>query len=77
MKTYIYTDLENKPKRLLSNIPAQHLYLRMATDPDAISDQLEKIKTAELSHLFVVSGPKNAEKYLEIVSYSKYSTLLI
>ncbi|KAK2171502.1 hypothetical protein NP493_1059g00000 [Ridgeia piscesae] len=57
-------DLDNKPKRLLRNIPAQHLYMRMATTNDEIVKQLEKIKSAELHHLFLACSSANADVYL-------------
>ena len=67
--TVYFADLDNKPKRLLRNIPAQHLYLRMATTPEGIADQLEKIKAVELQHLFLASSKIHAEDYLGIVCY--------
>ena len=66
-----FLDLDNKPKRLLRNIPAQHLYLRMATTDDEIVDQLEKIKAVELQHLFLASSNVHAERYLGMVYLRK------
>ena len=63
-----FQDLDNKPKRLLRNIPAQHLYLRMATNDDEIMEQLEKIKAVELQHLFLASSNVHAERYLGMVN---------
>ena len=66
---FAFVDLDNKPKRLLRNIPAQHLYLRMATTEDEIVDQLEKIKAVELQHLFLACSNVHAERYLGMVYF--------
>ena len=62
-------DLDNKPKRLLRNIPAQHLYLRMAVTEDGIRDQLEKIKSAELHYLFLACSSHSANDFLGQVNF--------
>ena len=72
-----FADLDNKPKRLLRNIPAQHLYLRMATTPEEIAEQLEKIKAVELQHLFLASSKIHAEDYLGIVCYLLKNTAMV
>ena len=68
----ITTDFDDKPKRLLRNIASQHMYLRMPSDADGISVQLEKIKAAELTHLFLVCSETNANHYLSQVSTSSW-----
>lgn len=68
-------DLDNKPKRLLRNIPAQHLYLRMATEDSSLRKQLDKIKSADLNYLFLACSMANAKKYLKLVSSSNFFLL--
>lgn len=60
-------DLDKKPKRLLRNIPAQHLYLRMAITGDEIDTQLDKVKSAELVYLFLACSKHHAQEYLKKV----------
>ena len=70
----MFIDLDDKPKRLLRNLPAQHLYLKMALTDDEINKQLDKIKSAELLHLFLACTAHRADKYLSLV---RYRTILL
>ena len=70
-------DLDDKPKLLLRNIPAQHLYLRMATGTRAIKEQLLKFRQAELSHIFLACNSSSAEEFIHLVSIATSHSLYV
>ena len=62
------TDLDNKPKRYLRNLPVQHMYQRMPDDEASIEKQLDLLKNLDLSHILLASNSDNAAEYLGKVS---------
>lgn len=61
-------DLQNVPRRVLTDIPTEHMYLRMAETDIELVNQVQRIKDLELANFFLVSNDTNAEKFLGQVS---------
>ncbi|XP_046565888.1 ionotropic receptor 25a-like [Haliotis rubra] len=57
-------DIQNTPRRVLTNVPAQHLYVRQTSDQEETKRQLKMLQDIEIKNIFIISNVDNAEKFL-------------
>ncbi|ESO98323.1 hypothetical protein LOTGIDRAFT_159123, partial [Lottia gigantea] len=61
-------DIQNTPRRILTNVPAQHLYVRMSSDPTETKRQVEMLKRIEIKNIFIIGNSRKAPDFLEVAN---------
>ncbi|KAK6185015.1 hypothetical protein SNE40_007344 [Patella caerulea] len=61
-------DIQNTPRRILTNVPAQHLYVKMKDDLQETQKQVEMLKRVEIANIFIIGSRENAPKFLEVAN---------
>ncbi|XP_055955911.1 ionotropic receptor 25a isoform X2 [Patella vulgata] len=61
-------DIQNTPRRILTNVPAQHLYVKMSDDTTVTRTQIEMLKKIEIRNIFIIGNSRNAPIFLEVAN---------
>ena len=56
------------PKRILTGVPAQHLYLDIMGDKETLTKQLDTLKKLEINVFFVIADTNAISQLMELVS---------
>ncbi|CAL1539208.1 unnamed protein product [Lymnaea stagnalis] len=66
-------DLQNTPRRVLTNIPAQHVYLPMSTNLTELQHILKVMLRINSKVLFIIAKKINAETFLNVLTQDNNS----
>ncbi|PVD29826.1 hypothetical protein C0Q70_09083 [Pomacea canaliculata] len=57
-------DIQNLPRRILVNVPAQHLYVRLDQSENATQRQVRMLKDVTIQNIFIIADTQNAQRFL-------------
>ncbi|GFR79731.1 glutamate receptor [Elysia marginata] len=65
-------DIQNTPRRVLTNVAAQHVYVRLDTAPTRVRDTVATLESINVKSFFIIASRESAEAFLSV-----YSTMSI
>ena len=66
----LLADIQNTPRRILTNVPAQHLYVRISQSAQETQRQVTMLRDISIKSIFIIANDENAKTFLEEVIYS-------
>ncbi|KAK7489516.1 hypothetical protein BaRGS_00019150, partial [Batillaria attramentaria] len=57
-------DIQNTPRRILTNVPAQHLYVRISNSPTELRAQVDMLREISIKSIFIIANNENAKRFL-------------
>ena len=63
-------DIQNTPRRILTNVPAQHLYIRISQSAEETQRQVAMLRDISIKSMFIIANDENAKTFLEEVMYT-------
>jgi len=67
----VFLDLHVIPKRILTGVPAQHLYQEISRTESALIQQMKRLNDLEIQKYFLICSPDAVNTLLGTVSNSK------
>ncbi|XP_012940304.1 ionotropic receptor 25a [Aplysia californica] len=64
-------DIQNTPRRVLTNVPAQHLYIRLSRDLFEIRRNMETLVKINIKIIFIIASRYNAQHFLGEMTKNK------
>ena len=62
-------DIQNTPRRILTNVPAQHLYVRISQSSEETQEQVAMLREISIKSIFIIASNENAKIFLKEVIY--------
>ena len=63
-------DIQNTPRRILTNVPAQHLYIRISQSAEETQRQVAMLRDISIKSMFIIANDDNAKTFLEEVMHT-------
>ncbi|KAK7109957.1 ionotropic receptor 25a-like [Littorina saxatilis] len=67
-------DIQNTPRRILTNVPAQHLYVRISESEEETQRQVLMLKDISIKSIFIIASDENAKKFLGMINNQTVDT---